>query len=170
MATEIERKFLVRELPALGAATGEPMVQGYLRADSGGSVRLRITDGGAVLNVKGPARGSQRLEFAYPVPVADARRMLDALAVGHPVEKVRYRLEHRGFIWELDVFSGRNEGLVVAEVELDDADQTPPLPAWARDEVTGDERFYNAYLTRQPFAEWPDRADFICEDAGPRRS
>jgi len=169
VATEIERKFLVRELPDLSGAEGEPMVQGYLRADAGGSVRLRITGSGAILNVKGPSQGSRRLEFEYPVPVADARQMLDALAVGHPVEKIRYRLDHGGHTWELDVFSGHNEGLVIAEVELDDADQAPSVPAWGAGEVTDDERFYNAYLARRPFQEWPDRASFRSAAADPRR-
>ena len=119
MAVEIERKFLVARLPDLQGVEAEPMVQGYLRADAGGSVRLRITGAGAWLNVKGPGEGSRRLEFEYAVPPEDAREMLDALAVGHPVEKVRYRIEHAGYVWELDVFSGENEGLVIAEVELD---------------------------------------------------
>lgn len=154
MATEIERKFLVRDMPELGGADGEPMVQGYLRADTGGSVRLRITGGGAMLNVKGPTQGSRRLEFEYPVPAADAWEMLDTLAVGVPVEKVRYRLEYRGYTWELDVFSGRNEGLVVAEVELESADAEPELPAWAGEEVTADPRYYNASLARQPYRDW----------------
>lgn len=154
MPTEIERKFLVRELPDVGGMDGEPMVQGYLRADAGGSVRVRITGDGAMLNVKGPSEGSSRLEFEYPVPPEDAREMLDALAVGVPVEKVRYRIEESGYVWELDVFSGRNEGLVIAEVELDDPDARPPLPDWVGEEVTGDARYYNAALTRAPYDTW----------------
>lgn len=154
MATEIERKFLVRYLPELGGADGEPMVQGYLRADAGGSVRLRITGAGAMLNVKGPSEGRQRLEFEYPVPAADAREMLDALAVGSPVEKVRYRLEYAGYTWELDVFSGRNAGLVVAEVELESTEAEPELPAWVGEEVTDDPRYYNASLARRPYEDW----------------
>ncbi len=154
MGTEIERKFLVRKLPDLHGVDGEPMVQGYLRADAGGSVRLRLTGAGAMLNVKGPSRGSQRLEFEYQVPAADARQMLEELAVGSPVEKVRYRLDHRGHTWELDVFSGRNDGLLLAEVELDDPEVSPPLPAWVGEEVTEDPRYYNASLALRPFAEW----------------
>lgn len=154
MAVEIERKFLVARLPELEGAVAEPMVQGYLRADAGGSVRVRITGAGAWLNVKGPGEGSRRLEFEYPVPSEDAREMLDALAVGHPVEKVRYRLEHAGYLWEVDVFSGDNDGLVIAEVELDREDESPPLPPWVGEEVTGDPRYYNASLTRTPFRSW----------------
>lgn len=154
MATEIERKFLVRRLPDLAGLDGQPMVQGYLRADASGSVRLRITGGGACLTVKGPTRGNARLEFEYPVPAADAREMLAALAVGSPVEKVRYRIEHQGHTWELDVFSGSNDGLVLAEVELRSADERPPLPDWVGREVSDDTRFYNASLARTPFVGW----------------
>lgn len=154
VGTEIERKFLVRRLPDLSGLDGDPMVQGYLRADAGGSVRLRITGGGAWLTVKGPTRENVRLEFEYPIPAEDARAMLDTLAVGSPVEKVRYRLNHEGYLWELDVFSGANEGLVIAEVELERPGDQPPLPGWIGTEVSGDERFYNASLAREPFSRW----------------
>jgi adenylate cyclase len=155
MGQEIERKFLVRRLPNIAGLEGDPIVQGYLRADAGGSVRLRITGGGARLTVKGPTRGIRRLEFEYPVPPEDARQMLEALAVGAPVEKVRYRIPYAGFIWELDVFSGSNEGLALAEVELASIDDAPPLPDWVAAEVSGDARFLNASLARTPFCEWP---------------
>ena len=154
MATEIERKFLVQRLPDLAGLEGEPMVQGYLRADPEGSVRVRITGEGATLTIKGPTRGNTRLELEYPVPAEDARAMLDALSVGSAVEKVRYRIGHEGYVWELDVFSGDNEGLVVAEVELDRADEQPPLPDWVGMEVSGDERYFNASLAREPFRRW----------------
>ena len=155
MGQEIERKFLVRSLPDVESLEGDPIVQGYLRADAEGSVRLRITSAGARITVKGPTRGIRRLEFEYPVPPEDARQMLDALAVGSLVEKVRYRITHEAFTWELDVFSGRNEGLVLAEVELDSEDDQPPLPEWIGAEVTGDARFINASLARKPFRDWP---------------
>lgn len=156
MATEIERKFLLRRLPDLEGVVGEPMVQGYLRADAGGSVRLRIGAAGAWLTIKGPRHGLARLEFEYPVPDADAREMLAALGVGEAVEKVRYRIEYRGFVWELDVFGGRNEGLVTVEVELPGVDVQPPLPDWLGEEVSDDDRYGNAYLSRHPFRDWRD--------------
>ncbi|MEQ8859764.1 MAG: CYTH domain-containing protein [Pseudomonadales bacterium] len=158
MAIEIERKFLVRHLPDLEGVIGQPMSQGYLRADASGSVRLRISGESAILNVKGPTRDGARLEFEYPVPTADAREMLAALAVAEPVEKVRYRIEHEGYLWELDVFGGRNHGLVIAEVELDAATDDPPLPEWVGREVTDDPRYYNAYLSRNPYDGWSQRA------------
>jgi adenylate cyclase len=156
MGTEIERKFLVRELPDVALLEGEPIVQGYLRADPEGSVRVRITGRGARLTVKGPTRGHSRLEFEYEIPPEDARAMLDALAVGVPVEKVRHRLEHRGHVWELDVFSGHNDGLMLAEVELADEADEPALPEWLGPEVSSDPRFFNANLARSPFRDWAD--------------
>jgi adenylate cyclase len=155
MGQEIERKFLVRRLPKIESLEGDPIVQGYLRADAEGSVRLRITGSGARITVKGPTRGIRRLEFEYPIPPEDARQMLDLLVVGSLVEKVRYRIAHEGFTWELDVFSGRNEGLVLAEVELDSENDDPPLPDWVGAEVSGDPRFINANLARTPFNDWP---------------
>jgi adenylate cyclase len=155
MGLEIERKFLVRRLPSVASLDPDPIVQGYLRAGPEGSVRVRITGRGARLTVKGPTRGLRRLEFEYPIPPEDARQMLDAMAVGALVEKVRYRIAHEGFTWELDVFSGRNEGLVLAEVELTDERDDPPRPDWVGGEVSRDTRFFNSSLARTPFAEWP---------------
>ncbi len=107
-----------------------------------------------MLNVKGPTTGTARLEFEYPIPAPDARQMLEALCVGTPVEKVRYPIEHHGYVWELDVFSGRNEGLVLVEVELEEADDQPSVPDWVGSEVTDDPRYYNANLARSPYDEW----------------
>jgi len=156
MATEIERKFLVKELPDVESLDGRPMIQGYLRADAGGSVRVRITGDGAHLNIKGPGDGASRTEFEYAIPAADARVMLDTLCVGRPVEKVRYRIDHAGYTWELDVFSGANDGLVLAEVELTSTDDSPEIPGWVGREVTGEAPFYNASLALRPYTDWAD--------------
>jgi len=157
MATEIERKFLVRRLPDLHGVPAVRMAQGYLRADARGSVRVRIAGDAAYLTVKGPSRGRARLELEYSIPAEDARLMMDALAEGEIVEKVRYRIEHQGYVWELDVFSGRNEGLVLAEVELDHVDEQPPLPPWVGGEVSDDARFFNARLAREPYDTWTEK-------------
>lgn len=154
MADEIERKFLVPRLPPLHGVEGRRLVQGYLRADEDASVRVRIAGDAAFLTVKGPARGLRRAEYEYPIPVQDAERILRDLCIAAPVEKVRYRLEHAGYLWELDVFEGRNAGLVVAEVELDDPAEEPPRPPWVGEEVSGDPRYLNARLAFEPFADW----------------
>lgn len=152
--TEIERKFLVDHLPDVESLEGCPMIQGYLRADDGGTVRVRISGAGAVLNIKGPASGISRAEFEYAIPTADARAMLETLCVGRPIEKVRYGIRHADHLWELDVFSGDNQGLVIAEVELIREDEVPVMPEWVGREVTGESQYYNAALALHPFSQW----------------
>lgn len=154
MADEIERKFLVTRLPSLRGVDGQRMIQGYLRADAQGSVRVRVVDDEAYLTVKGPAQGLRRAEYEYRIPAADAEAMLRDLAVTPLVEKTRYRLEHAGYEWELDVFEGRNSGLVLAEVELSDPAEDPPRPSWVGEEVSEDPRYLNAELARRPYSEW----------------
>ncbi len=154
MAHEIERKFLVPRLPDLSGVDGQRMIQGYLRADPEGSVRVRVAGDDAWLTVKGPAHGLSRAEYEYRIPPADAGEMLHNLAITPLVEKIRYRLPHGGYVWELDVFEGRNAGLVLAEVELTDAAEDPPRPAWIGQEVSDDPRYLNAELARRPYADW----------------
>lgn len=159
MAIEIERKFLVADdrWRAL-ADDGCPMRQGYLASDPRSSVRLRISGDAAYLNIKGATVGAQRLEFEYPVPLADAEVMLDQLCSGPLVEKRRHRLQAGAHVWEIDVFSGDNEGLVVAEIELGAVDEPFERPAWLGEEVTEQTRYYNACLVRRPYNTWETTA------------
>ncbi|MDR2695222.1 MAG: CYTH domain-containing protein [Deltaproteobacteria bacterium] len=154
MGREIERKFLLRNEGWRGLAPGKAYVQGYLADGGAYSVRVRIADGGAALTVKGATAGASRAEFTYAIPFEDARRMLDALARRDLIEKTRYIVEHKGFVWEIDEFHGRNQGLVVAEIELEREDQAFEKPDWIGEEVTGDLRYYNASLARAPYGEW----------------
>ncbi len=160
MATEIERKFLVPDASFLAASRGTTVRQGYLSLDPERTVRVRIAGDSAFLTVKGRNEGATRLEFEYAIPADDAVALL-ALRDGALVEKVRHRVEHAGRTWEVDVFGGENEGLVLAEVELPRADARIELPPWVGREVTGDERFYNANLVGRPYRSWPgaERAD-----------
>lgn len=156
MATEIERKFLVSgEGWRKQADAGEAIEQGYLCAEKRRTVRVRLTASGAKLTIKGAGEGIARSEYEYDIPGRDAREMLDALCTGVPIAKTRYRVEHRGHTWEIDVFEGANAGLVLAEVELGSVDEAVDLPGWAGREVSEDERYFNAYLTRHPFENWP---------------
>ncbi len=152
MGIEIERKFLVEgdEWKA-AAGAGLDCRQGYLAADSEKTVRVRILGEQAFLTIKGATSGITRSEFEYEIPVADASAMLE-LCQDAVVEKTRYLIEHAGMVWELDVFSGTNAGLVMAEIELESEDQEFDLPDWAGKEVSGDPRYYNACLARYPFA------------------
>jgi adenylate cyclase len=153
MGVEIERKFLVRNASWKAAAgAGQPCRQGYLCSGDGATVRVRIIGEQAFLTIKGPSAGIARSEFEYGIPVADAEAMLSLC--GQVVEKTRYFIGHAGLRWELDVFTGSNEGLVLAEVELESEDQEVALPDWAGKEVSGDPRYFNACLARHPFRTW----------------
>ncbi len=153
MGIEIERKFLVKnDSWKQSACEGLQCRQGYLCSGSGRTVRVRIMGHMAFLTIKGPADGIARSEFEYNIPVEDAEAMLPLC--GHPVDKTRYYLQHGGLTWEVDVFSGANAGLVMAEIELDAADQSIELPDWVGEEVSGDPRYYNAYLAQHPFSTW----------------
>jgi CYTH domain-containing protein len=155
MATEIERKFLLRSAVwRASAGPGTLLRQGYLSTVPERTVRVRRSDGRGWLTVKGLSVGATRLEFEYEVPAADADAMIDALCERPLVEKIRYCVEHQGLTWEIDEFQGENEGLLVAEVELEREDQPLPLPEWAGDEVTSDPRYANANLAVLPFRRW----------------
>lgn len=161
MAIEIERKFLVTgEGWRTAAHAVVPMAQGYLNdlaaMDSGAmkaSVRVRIAGDVAHLNLKSRDPGHTRQEFEYPVPVADARALL-ALSVGGLVDKRRHLVTVGGHLWEVDEFLGDNAGLVVAEIELSDADEAFQRPEWVGAEVTDESRYYNLALASRPYSQW----------------
>lgn len=153
MATEIERKYLLQSDAWRPGASGTIYRQGYLNRDPTRTVRVRIAGDQAFLTIKGKNQGARRAEFEYDIPVVDAEALL-ALADGPLIEKVRYRLPFAGFIWEIDEFLGGNAGLIVAEVELPSEDVQPPLPSWIGREVTGDARYYNSALSKNPYSEW----------------
>ncbi len=161
MGIEIERKYLVTgEGWRTAAHAVIPMAQGYLNdtasLDSGAqkaSVRVRIQGEQAFLNMKSREIGPTRQEFDYPIPVDDARALL-ALCVGGLIDKRRHLVSHEGLLWEVDEFLGENAGLVVAEVELEHADQAITLPGWAGAEVTDEVRYYNLALAAHPFSRW----------------
>lgn len=154
MAIEIERKFLVtgdgwRSAPHIRAIT-----QGYLAASGPASVRVRIQDGAATLTIKGEAEGLVRDEFQYAIPLADAEDML-RLCPHPPIVKKRHELVHAGKLWQVDLFEGALAGLVIAEIELDHADEVIELPEWVGIEVTADRRYRNSSLIRSGLADLP---------------
>lgn len=150
MATEIERKFLVVGNGWKAAPRVRAIAQGYLATDPA-SVRIRIQDGAATLTIKGEAEGLVRDEFEYPVPLADAEAML-RLCPEPPIVKKRHEIVHAGKLWQVDVFEGALTGLVVAEVELERADEVITLPDWVGREVTWDRRYRNSALIRHGLA------------------
>ncbi len=155
MATEIERKYLLRNAAWRDEAFDSRVLkQFYLSRPNHVSIRIRIIDDvSARLTIKSGQRGLTRDEFEYEIPVADAVEMI-ALRKGAVVEKTRYRARRGDAIWEIDAFAGENEGLVVAEIELDHEEQSIDLPEWIGAEVTGERRYYNASLSEHPFKQW----------------
>jgi adenylate cyclase len=155
MGVEIERKFRVEGTGWRALATSSRRLrQAYLCNDERVAVRVRVEEGTrASLTVKTAGSSRQREEYEYDIPVADAERLF-ALRVGNMVEKVRHAVVDRGLGWEIDVFSGENEGLVIAEVELPDPEQAIEKPSWLGEEVTSDLRFYNSSLARRPYRTW----------------
>ncbi len=154
MATEIERKFRVNTDAWVPTDPGTHFKQGYLSSEKERVVRVRIEGATAKLTIKGLTTGVTRAEFEYTIPVDDATAMLDHLCEQPLIDKHRFVEMHGGRRWEVDVFHGDNEGLVVAEVELPSADASITLPPWAGDEVSGDPRFFNSNLLKQPFSTW----------------
>ena len=146
MAIEIERKFLVRgNAWKQEADTGRFMTQAYVFTNGDRSARVRITDKSAKLTIKFGSGSMSRTEFEYQIPYDDAVEMT-AKAQGRVIEKTRYEVVHEDFVWEVDVFAGALEGLVVAEVEMGSEEDDPPLPPWLGREVTGDPAWTNAVL------------------------
>ena len=154
MQIEIERKFLLKNEDWREGASGILYRQGYLCTDPERTVRVRIGGDTAILAIKGGSNGIARAEFEYPLPPEDAALLLDQLCLQPLVEKYRYFVPFAGLTWEIDEFLGANAGLLLAEVELERVDQAVPLPPWAGAEVTGDPRYYNAYLARHPYSSW----------------
>jgi adenylate cyclase len=155
MPIEIERKFLVaHDGWRAGFTSAARIRQGYLCLDPGRTVRVRISGTQGWLTIKGPGEGASRAEFEYPLPLADATDLLDHLCRQPQIDKTRHLVPHGGLTFEVDVFHGDNEGLIMAEVELAAADTHVDLPPWIGAEVTGDHRYFNAYLAQHPFRTW----------------
>ena len=155
MGTEIERKFLVvNDRWRQRVVSKERLKQGYLANQGKSSIRVRMGRSQAFLNIKQAVIGVQRAEFEYPVPRADAEFMLAELTEGPLIDKTRYKVREGELLWELDVFYGDNQGLVVAEIELEAPDQSFALPDWVGDEVSDDPRYYNHNLIAKPYSQW----------------
>lgn len=154
MAQEIERKYLLNSDQWKSLAEGIHYRQGYLSTVKERTVRVRTIGEKGYLTIKGPTAGISRLEFEYEIPTNDAYELLDELCEKPIIEKHRYKISYGGLVWEVDEFHGVNEGLVIAEVELESADQAIDLPAWVGEEVSGDPQYFNANLVNNPFTNW----------------
>ena len=154
MGLEIERKYLVVGEYKHLAHNSMHLIQGYI-ASGKRTVRVRIGDSGAWLTIKGPSRngGLSRYEWEKEIDVEEAKELLQ-LAEGAVIDKVRYYVDYEGHTIEVDEFHGDNEGLVMAEIELQSEDERVVLPKWLGREVTGEKRFYNSHLRTHPYCEW----------------
>ncbi|MFA5903174.1 MAG: CYTH domain-containing protein [Desulfobacula sp.] len=154
MGIEIEKKFLLNgdEWRALG--TPVQYRQGYLNRSKERTVRVRMAGEKGYLTIKGIGKGAKRTEYEYEIPKEDADAMLNDLVEKPVIEKNRYRIEYKKMIFEIDEFFGENQGLILAEVELESEDQKIELPDWIGKEVTHDPRYYNSNLVFHPYMKW----------------
>ena len=157
MAIEIEHKFLLasdnwREFVSHSVV----YKQGYLSSQATSSIRVRISNQQAWLNIKSATIGTQRSEYEYEIPLSDAHEILDNLCLKPVIEKTRHFVKYENHLWEIDEFEGENAGLIVAEIELNSVDETFAKPEWLGAEVTQDMRYYNNNLARKPYCQWRD--------------
>ena len=155
MGREIERKFLIKasEWAKLDKPGGKHLRQGYLVSAPNKTIRVRTTDDKAWITIKGISVGASRLEYEYEIPLVEGLELLDNFAEAE-LEKIRYEIHHQAKLWEVDVFLGDNNGLIVAEIELDSEDEKFELPEWVAEEVTEEKKYYNSNLTKHPFKLW----------------
>ncbi|WP_043613368.1 CYTH domain-containing protein [Chromobacterium violaceum] len=153
MALEIERRFVVSGDGWRGLAPAVQYRQGYLSVEKERTVRVRVVGQQAWLTLKSNISNVSRHEFEYPIPLADAQTIMGAMCP-MVVDKLRHRIEHGGFVWEVDEFFGDNAGLVLAEIELPDEETPFAKPDWVGEEVTEDGRYTNAYLSKHPYRSW----------------
>jgi len=155
MPIEIERKFLLKNDDwRKNTDKGIHMIQAYMGSNEKSSVRIRIQGDSANLNIKGKTLGIQRSEYEYSIPLNEAREMLELLCDKPYIEKTRFHVINDGHEWEIDVFAGENEGLIVAELELDSVNEPYSLPNWIGEEVSDDPRYYNICLVNHPYKKW----------------
>ncbi|RNL51327.1 CYTH domain-containing protein [Pedobacter jejuensis] len=155
MGIEIERKFLVHHKlwEQVDKHAGKQLKQGYISTDPTKTIRVRITETKAWLTIKGISVGATRLEYEYEIPLIEAEELLGNFSESS-LEKIRYEIKSAGKVWEVDVFSGDNHGLIVAEIELSSEEEHFEKPDWIAEEVTHDKKYYNSNLTKHPFKNW----------------
>ena len=155
MGIEIERKFLMNpeKWEHLEKPLGEFYRQGYLSTDPTKTIRVRQTLEQGFLTIKGISVGATRKEYEYEIPLEEAKELLDQFSVAE-LSKIRYKISIGNHVWEVDEFLGKNEGLIVAEIELTSEDEDFEIPDWIGREVTGAEKYYNSNLVTEPYENW----------------
>ena len=156
MPQEIERKFLVISDTYKALSLGKTRItQAYIATNPSASVRVRVKGDKGFLTIKGKGNdsGTTRYEWEKKIPVEEAKELLQLCTSG-VIDKIRHQVNFNGFIYEVDEFFGENEGLVVAEIELNNEDDVFEKPLWLGKEVTGETKYYNAVLVQHPFSKW----------------
>ena len=155
MAVEIERKFLLKNDSWKKSVTHSINIrQGYLAPLSKSSIRVRVEGENANLNIKSATLGIRRTEYEYAIPLEDALEMLNKLCLEPQINKTRHHVQINHHTWEIDEFYDDNQGLLVAEIELESEDEPFEKPKWLGEEVTDDTRYYNVNLIKHPFKDW----------------
>lgn len=154
MAIEIERKFLVKNHDYRPLSEQIYIHQGYICAEKERVVRVRIYGEKAFITIKNASIGFSRDEFEYEIPINDAKFLLQNICLHPTIEKIRYKFPYKGFVWEIDEFRDENEGLIIAEIELESEQTYFEKPDFIAEEVTNDTRYYNANLIKNPFKNW----------------
>lgn len=155
MAIEIEHKFLIKnDAWKNSISKSSEYKQGYLVSDSKRSIRIRISNNKAWLNIKSATIGTHRQEFEYEIPLTEGTEILNSLCEKSLIEKIRHFVPFEQHTWEIDVFTGDNEGLIVAEIELSRTGESFKIPDWIDKEVTADLRYYNNNLCKNPYKHW----------------
>lgn len=155
MGVETERKYLVN--PAKWALVNKEdkqlIEQGYIVNTKEKTVRIRVYGDKGFITIKGTNEGISRPEFEYTIPLEEAKELIRSFCSA-TIKKIRHRVLYHGKLWEVDEFLDENKGLLMAEIELKDHDEPFEVPDWVDAEVSGDERYYNAYLSTHPFSTW----------------
>ena len=155
MGKEIERKFLVDKSRLPNNLEGTKYTRGYISITDSGIVRVRIKGDIAVITIKSAGLGISRDEFEYQIPMDDAKSLLELFNDG-VIYKTRYDIVYEGKKWEIDQFHKENEGLWIAEIELQFENESFEIPKWVLEEVTGNEKYYNSYLSKHSFKSWKE--------------
>ncbi|HAA24558.1 MAG TPA: adenylate cyclase [Ruminiclostridium sp.] len=153
MAKEIERRFLVKNMSFKEKSTGVLYRQGYLSTDPKTAIRVRTIGNRAFLSIKSVYDGISRLEYEYEIPYEDANEILH-LCKKPIIRKYRYTIDYKGYTWEIDEFLDDNEGLVIAEIELQNEEEQFPKPGFIGEEITHDYRYLNVNLVNRPYKTW----------------
>lgn len=157
MAEEIERKYLVdhEKWQKLSKPAGQHYRQGYILIDPKKTIRVRLTETNGYLTIKGESVGSTRPEYEYEIPMNDAKELLNDFCTTE-LSKYRRLINYKNRVWEVDEFLDENDGLIIAEIELENEEEDFELPPWVGGEVTGNKKYYNANLVENPFEDWED--------------